>query len=75
MWVTSITWYLNTKVYVLYMDKLYVSLHVNYHAPLNISYSMDNPGNNQHCNALGGLRNSTLCIIEKMLTIVNDPLT
>ena len=40
---------------------------------------MYNPDNNQHCNALiyvegGGLRISTLCTIEKMLTIVNDPL-
>ena len=43
---------------------------------------MDNPENNQHFNVLilvgrgGGLRISTLCTIEKMLTIitVNAPL-
>ena len=40
---------------------------------------MDNPENNQHFNVLiyvggrGDLRISTLCTIEKMLTIVNDP--
>ena len=41
---------------------------------------MDNPENNQHffkCTNLGrgegGLRISTLCTIDKMLTIVNDP--
>ena len=42
------------------------------HAPI-----MDNPENNQHFSVLilvGGLRISTLCTIEKMLTIVNDPL-
>ena len=43
------------------------------HAPI-----MDNPENNQHFNVLisvggGGLRIITLCTIEKMLTIVNDP--
>ena len=42
---------------------------------------MDNPENNQHFNVApshlggeGGLRISTLCTIEKMLTIANDPL-
>ena len=44
------------------------------HAPI-----MVNPENNQHFSVLilvggeGGLRISTLCTIEKMLTIVNDP--
>ena len=45
------------------------------HAPI-----MDNPENNQHFSVHtnlgrgeGGLRISTLCTIEKMLTIVNGP--
>ena len=35
-----------THDYVLYMDKLYISLHFD-HAPI-----MDNPENNQHFNVL-----------------------
>ena len=45
---------------------------------MNIACHAPNQENNQHFNVLilvggGGLRISTLCTIEKMLTIVNDP--
>ena len=70
-----------SKMYDMVLNTLHMIMHCTWtshiiacHAPI-----MDNPENNQHFNVLiyvggGGLRISTLCTIEKMLTIVNDPL-